>query len=242
MPRVRSDAAHETMITTIKQAARALMVEKGTAGVTIRGIAKKLAVTPPALYTYFHSVDDLITALIVENFTALSDALAEAARQAHRENPVVRLRGVLRAYRQWAVDHPLDFQLIYGNPIPGYVAPREVTVPAVARGFAVIIRTIEGVLKTERYQPQPPYDRVPQALMGRIAQLRQDYVAAEPDAEAVSDMAFYLGIVGWSQMHGLITLEVLNHLQGVVTNTGQHFQTQMRFMIQSFGIIVRENE
>ncbi|HRE46550.1 MAG TPA: TetR/AcrR family transcriptional regulator, partial [Aggregatilineales bacterium] len=239
--RVRSDAAHETMSITIKQAARALMVEKGTAGVTIRGIAKRLAVTPPALYTYVHSVDDLITALIVEDFTALSDALAAAA-QMKKETPVLRLRGVLRAYRQWAVDHPMDFQLIYGNPIPGYVAPREVTVPAVARGFAVIIRTIEDVLKTERYQPQPPYDRVPQALTGRIAQLRQDYAAAEPDAEPVSDMAFYLGIVGWSQMHGLITLEVLNHLQGVVANTAHHFDTQMRFMIQSFGIIVRDNE
>ena len=39
------------------------------------------------------------------------------------------------AYREWAIAHPVDFQLIYGNPIPGYDAPAEITVPLARRPF-----------------------------------------------------------------------------------------------------------
>jgi AcrR family transcriptional regulator len=117
--RKRNGALNEAAVLAIKQHARQLMAEEGTAGLSIRGIAKMMEVTPPAIYHYFASLEDLITTLIAEDFNGLADAL-EAARDASSAATAGgKLLEVVVAYRQWALDHPVDFQLIYGNPIPG---------------------------------------------------------------------------------------------------------------------------
>ena len=42
----------------IKAAAREEMAEHGTAGLTLRGTARRLGVTAPAIYNYFPRLDD----------------------------------------------------------------------------------------------------------------------------------------------------------------------------------------
>ncbi|MEZ4675940.1 MAG: helix-turn-helix domain-containing protein [Caldilineaceae bacterium] len=132
MPRQRHVELNEATSNAIKDTARKLMAEKGTAGLSLRAIARELKMTAPALYHYFPSLDDLITALIVDAFTAhaayvrqTSDAAAQAGASTTEQ-----LWAALLAYRRWALKQPIDFQLIYGNPIPGYSAPAAVTVPA----------------------------------------------------------------------------------------------------------------
>jgi AcrR family transcriptional regulator len=109
------------------------MEEKGTAGLSLRAIARELGVTAPAIYNYFPRLEDLITALITNAFTDLAEAM-EYCREQNDEKPrIFQIKAMIYAYRQWAVDHPVDFQLIYGNPIPGYQAPFEVTGPLARR-------------------------------------------------------------------------------------------------------------
>ena len=74
-----------------------------------------------AVYRYFPSRDDLITALIVEAYDSLGGA-AEAA--AAVETASSRWPAVCRVIRAWALDHPHEYALIYGSPVPGYVPPR----------------------------------------------------------------------------------------------------------------------
>lgn len=231
MPRIRDQENYQATLQQVKATARRLMAEHGTAGLSVRGIAKALDLTPPAIYTYFPSLDDLITALITDNFNALADAL-EAARDAAESDAVARLLAVLMAYRAWALAHPVDFQLIYGNPIPEFSAPREVTVPAVVRGFRVMVEALEHVLQSPEYTPAPPYESVPAFLAKQLDAMRAQ------DGYAVSAMAMYLGVVGWSQLHGLIVLELFNHLGPVVIDTDAHFRDQTRRMLRAFGVQV----
>ena len=125
-PRPTREHAHERidMITRIKAVARQQMAEHGTAGLSLRGIAREMGITAPAIYNYFPRLDDLITALIVDAFTALADAIeaAESAVQSEACGP--KILASCLAYREWAIAHPVDFQLIYGNPIPGYTRRR----------------------------------------------------------------------------------------------------------------------
>src|SRR3954454_14822783 len=139
MPPTRREQQYAATSAEIKDIARRLMAEHGTAGLSIREVAREMRMTAPALYHYFANRDALITALILDAFNALADALEQARADAATYTPVQQLKAVLIGYRAWALAHPIDFQLIYGNPIPGYEARREVTVPAVARGFQVII-------------------------------------------------------------------------------------------------------
>ncbi|CAG0992138.1 putative HTH-type transcriptional regulator [Anaerolineae bacterium] len=230
MPKVRQDALRGAAIQAIKDTARHLMAEQGTAGLSVRGIAKALHLTPPALYTYFTSLDDLITALITDNFNALADTLEHARDALPVEDPVAQLEAVMNAYRQWAVDHPVDFQLNYGNPIPGYHAPREITVPAVVRSFVVIVGLIERIVQSERYAPNPPYDTVPPRLQPALQRVITE------GGYPVSELALYLSVSGWGEIHGIIMLELFHHIQALVGDTATYYQEQIRRMMRAFGI------
>lgn len=232
MPRVRHEESFEAAGREIKEIARRLMVENGTEGLTIRGIAKELGKTPPAVYTYFPSLDDLITALIADAFNALADALETARDSVISDNPVEKLTAVLMAYRGWSVEFPMDFQLIYGSPIHGYKAPREMTVPAVIRGFAVIVGLIEAIIQLDPSIPHPPYRNIPSSLEATI----QGLIAR--DRYPISAHAMYLGFIGWTTLHGIIMLELFNHLQPVLGDVETYYREQMLNMMRAFGVKV----
>lgn len=223
--RLRQETAQE-----IKDTARRLLAEHGTSGLSLRAIAREMGMSAAALYHYFPSLDDLITRLIVENFTALAEALEYARDNSSASAGVGRLEAVLMAYRAWAVEHPVDFQLIYGNPIPGYVAPREVTVPAVVRGFSVIVGLIHQLIETGEIRPQPPYDQLPPEIEAHM----QALIAR--DGYPVSPQALYLGVVGWTALHGILMLELFNHLQPVVGDVANYYHDQVRRLLITIGL------
>lgn len=230
MPRQRDDTVYEETQATIKAIARQQMAEDGTAAISLRGIGRAMDVTAPALYRYYPTRDDLITALIVDGFNGLADAL-EAADAARDTQPVPeRLFGVLVAYRQWAIDHRVDFQLIYGNPIPGYVAPREVTVPAVIRTFVPVVRLMEMALQSGALVPKPPYDVIPAA----VEQHEQALIAE--GGYPISALAYHLTMVGWTQVHGIIVLEMYEHLGPNVGDVDQFYEMAIRALLTSMGM------
>ena len=116
----RRDRMRDLTIAEIKATARQQMAESGTAGVSLSAIARAMELSAPALYRYFASRDDLVTALIVDAFNDLADDDPGGRSRLWRPAYADRLLACL-AYREWAIAHPVDFQLIYGNPIPGYV-------------------------------------------------------------------------------------------------------------------------
>ena len=196
------------------------MAENGTAALSLRAIAAEMQITAPAIYRYFENRDALITALILDAFNGLADAL-EQARDSHASlDTVERLTVVMLAYRAWAVTHSTEFQLIYGNPIPGYVAPRDVTVPAVVRGFVVTIALLSEIMAT--HPLRQPYANIPDDLRAHFSMM-----VAE-GGYPITEEAFYVGIMMWSQFHGIIMLELFNHIQANVGNVELYYRTQIK--------------
>ena len=81
MPRPRNQDAREELSEAIKATARQQMAAQGTAGLSLRAIARDLGMTAPAIYHYFPRLEDLITALVVDAFNGLADAMETAAAQ-----------------------------------------------------------------------------------------------------------------------------------------------------------------
>ena len=52
--------------------------ELGAASLSLRGIAREMGVTAPALYRYYQDRDALVTALLIDAFTAFGSALETA--------------------------------------------------------------------------------------------------------------------------------------------------------------------
>ncbi len=230
MARKRNEELNAATAQAIKSVARQLMAEEGTNGLSVRGIAKVLDLTPPAIYHYFASLDDLTTALIVDSFNALADALEAASARSTALTAGGKLIDVLIAYRQWAVDYPIDFQLIYGNPIPGYVAPSDLTVPAVVRTFVATVVLIEEALQAGELTPVPPYNDIPLVVESRLQEL-----IAEGDYP-IAIISFYLAMIMWTQIHGIIYLEVFHHIQPNVGDVAVFYETQIRNMLITMGL------
>jgi AcrR family transcriptional regulator len=210
----------------IKAIARRQMAEQGTAAISLRGIAREMEVTPTALYRYFASHDDLITDLILDAYNAHADALEAADSKVAVAAYKSRMYAVLTAFRGWAIEHPTDFQLIYGNPIPGYHAPDEPTLEAARRNMAVVVNILNGAMEAGKLKPQ--HTEIPQSVAEQITR------ANSYDAP---DMLVYIGMIGWARVHGIIMLELFNHIQNVVGDTAAFYQHQLQSLIQDVGLI-----
>lgn len=220
-PRRTADTENTDMPGQIRAAARRQMAEHGTAGITLRGIARELGITAPAIYNYYPRLDDLITALIVDAFNALADAMEAAEAAVDSELCGLKIIACCQAYRQWAVAHPVDFQLIYGNPIPGYVAPPEITVPLARRPFDGLFRLfLEAYQSGELVVPEE-YEPVPASITGHFAAWLPTGGYDFPDA------LLCLLMSGWARIHGLVMLEMFEHIGPVVGDPAAFFRYEI---------------
>lgn len=220
-PRRTTQADSPDMPSQIKAAARRQMAQHGTAGISLRGIARELGITAPAIYNYFPRLEDLLTALIVDAFNALADAIqaAETAVQSATCGP--KILASCLAYREWAVAHPVDFQLIYGNPIPGYVAPAEVTVPLARRPFDGLFRLFLEAYQAGELVIPAEYDPIPASIRAHFADWLPKAGYDFPDA------LLCLLMSGWARIHGMVMLELFEHLGPVVGDTEAFFRHEV---------------
>ncbi|GIG25874.1 TetR/AcrR family transcriptional regulator [Cellulomonas denverensis] len=126
---VRARARRE-LVQRITDTARRQLAEVGAAGLSVRAVTRELGMAPSAVYRYFPSRDALLTTLIVEAFQGVADAALGAERAVARDDLAGRWTAVYRAVRDWGLARPHEYALIYGSPVPGYVAPEETAEPA----------------------------------------------------------------------------------------------------------------
>jgi AcrR family transcriptional regulator len=225
----RREKLRQEMLADIKTAARQQMAENGTAAISLSAIARALEVSQPALYRYYASRDDLVTALIVDAFDALAVALAEAQQGLPTEAYSRRLMAVILRYREWALEHPVDFQLIYGNPIPGYQAPYEVTAPSSWRSFVVILNILDQAYTGGALQPPASYIQAVEKLNLRLPLIDDEQGVALPA------VVLYIGMTGWYRIHGMIMLELFHHVQAMLPEPGAFYRHEVEELMRSAG-------
>lgn len=178
----------------ILAAARAEVAAHG-ADMSMRAVAREVGLVSSAVYRYFPTREALLTAMIVESYGRLDQALAQAD---DASLPGGRRWAALgRALRAWARDRPQEFQLIYGTPLPGYAAPPE-TVPAATSVAAHFLRVGAGA-------PVGGFDG--EELEGQLAGL-----VAQGQAASASGAAAVLAEL--AALLGLVMLELGGHLVG----------------------------
>lgn len=216
----------------IKAAARRQMAEHGTAGLSLRAIARELGITAPAIYNYFPRLDDLITALIVDAFTALAEALeaAGAPARGRRAGLSGQFADIVRAYRAWAVAHPTDFQLIYGNPIPGYTAPAALTAPLAARPFQQLLGLLQAGWNQGLITVPAAYQPVPKVIAKHLKEFQRAAGLNVPDA------VICLLTSGWARIHGQVFLELHQHVQPLIGDPAAFYELELRAYLSLLGL------
>lgn len=99
----------------IVAAAKKLLAESGRAeDVSIRAVADAVGVTPPSIYLHFADKNDLLSAVVVDVFRELDDAMIVGA--AEQETPLARLRAYGMSYIRFAVSHPEHYRIAAMDP------------------------------------------------------------------------------------------------------------------------------
>jgi AcrR family transcriptional regulator len=206
MTTTRRERVRAATIIEIKEIARRHMAEKGAAALSLRAIAREMGMTSPALYRYFASRDDLVTALIVDAYNAFADAL-EAARDSCAENDHAgRLTAIAHAYRNWALVSPQEYALIFGTPIPAYEAPPDVTGPVAARSMMVFL----GILLSAQQSGQADFSDARANYSPAVQAQIQPWI--DKLLFGGDPAILYLAISSWGMIHGLVSLEIFGHL------------------------------
>lgn len=192
--------AREQNIARIKNLALDQLAESGAAALSLRAIARELNLVSSAIYRYYASRDELITALIIDAYDDLAAHLEEAARQ-DRRAPRRRWADTCHALRAWATTQPHRFGLIYGSTIPGYAAPQDTVAPAarVVMAFCAPV-SAAGV--------ERPAARVPRSLGAQL-----DVVASALGLEISRPTALTL-VGAFAGLIGALTLELNGQFVG----------------------------
>lgn len=215
---------HRQTMADILQYAHRQLAAEGSAGLSLRAIARELGLVSSAIYRYVPSRDELLTLLIEESYNAFGDAVEAAEARCRRDDLGRRWLVIGRAVRRWAVANPAEWALLYGSPVPGYHAPAERTTAAGSR-VPILILT---VLADANLEPSPDDPPMTAALHRELDRLRPAFPGdLKPEV-------FARGLLAFASLCGLVSLE----LNGQFTNTVTQFPAHLDHQLVRLGAVL----
>ena len=222
----RAQARIDT-IEQIKQIARAHLAADGP-NLSLRAVARDLGVVSSAVYRYFASRDELLTALIIDGYTSMADEIEAAEGAVARRDLAGRWWAIGRAARAWALDNRHEYALLYGSPVPGYAAPQDTVGPA-SRPIVLAMAILrDGV---ERGVIEAPADRLAKPVRADLDAIRQDL-----DYAGVPAPLLARGMSMWTLLFGTISFELFGRFTGAITDYDAYFEHQLRVMTKYLGL------
>jgi AcrR family transcriptional regulator len=209
--------AHQQTMADILRIAHQQLTTEGSAGLSLRAIARELGLVSSAIYRYVPSRDELLTLLIEESYTAFGDAVEAAEARCRRDDLGRRWLTIGRAVRRWAVANPAEWALLYGSPVPGYHAPPERTTAAGSRVPLLVL----GLLADAQLEPSEDDPPMTAALHRELERVSP----ALPGALKPEILA--RGLLAFSSLCGLVSLELFGQFTNTVTQFPAHLDHQL---------------
>lgn len=222
-PRGRRERLRTATIAEIKRLARELLVSGGPQAISLRAIAREMGMTPSGLYRYYPSLNALVDELCGDLFDELHQAVEAAGDAAGNDDPTRRMGYMARAFRRWALDHPVEFGLMLGPPPSGVTT-----------------------MWADRDQPHASTMRFGSAFLNEFAEMwRRRMVVAPPDDVLERDLRPHLGrymqrrgddlplgvvftfLTAWTRLYGLVAMEVFGHMRWALAEAEALFELEL---------------
>src|SRR6478609_11521975 len=91
-------------------AARDLFLEAGEPGFSLREVARRVGISPAAVYRHFEGKEALIFAACTQGFEVFSSYLVRALSA---QTPLERALAACDQYRAFGIENPLDYRFIF---------------------------------------------------------------------------------------------------------------------------------
>ncbi len=229
----RRERARADTLRDIRLASRRVLVEHGVEGLALRAIAREVGLTPPALYRYFTSREELVERVVADLYDELCDVMEAARDGVGTDAPGTRMLVTARAFRTWATTHPAEFGLLFGSAADGVVPETEVGEgPAAVAGrrFGGVFAGLFAEIHLRRPFPVPADDDLDP---GYRDQLRA-WCADLPVELPLGAMSVFLSC--WVRLYGLVCMEVFGHLRFALADAGPLFEAEMRALGERLGV------
>jgi len=221
--RVRAELTRE-----ITDIARRQLATEGAGGLSLRAVTRELGMVSSAIYRYFPSRDDLLSALIIDGYNALGEAVERADAACPRGDFTSRWLAACHGVRDWALAHPHEYALLYGSPVPGYHAPQE-TIAARLRDVMVLGSLISQAHKAGALDPPALTDAPP-------APLRQDADTLRSLMPGVSDDLVFRAITAWTGLYGWVNFELFGQFENTIVERRTAFEHSARLLAATMGL------
>lgn len=230
--RTARDRIREEVTREILNVARRHLARDGAPALSLRSIARDLEMAPSALYRYFSGRDALLSALILGAYESLADGAERASEAAYQREgaDAQRWLAVPRAMRAWALSHPHEWGLIFGSPVPDYVAPESTVVPY-ARLAAVLVRPLFEAHRSGRLRAGANEAAPSGQLDAALAPVMDNLLPGVP-TETVA-----LALQAWATLIGVISLEIFGHWRNTVLEPEVFFDETMANLAPFIGLL-----
>jgi AcrR family transcriptional regulator len=123
-------------------AAEAVLVREGPGGLTVRAVASEAGIAPMGVYNRLGGKDGLVDALLIKGFDRLRAYMDAAVTDAGQPSSHGRMVGCGMSYRQFALDNPHFYAIMFEDAIPHDHENAEVEEHAHAT-FGALVRMVE---------------------------------------------------------------------------------------------------
>jgi AcrR family transcriptional regulator len=195
-------------------------------GISLRSIAAEMGMTAPALYRYVDSYEDLVYRIGADIYDDLVATLETARDRQPADDPAAQIVAASTAFRQWSLAHRREFGLIFTNPATSVVTDgQKICAAAGARFGALFSDLFVKVWKQHRFAVADEAEIDP-SLRDRMRGGEADHSDFD---EHWRDASIPLGLQWhflriWSRLYGTVTLEVYEHVDSAVVESGALFR------------------
>jgi AcrR family transcriptional regulator len=235
----RRDRLRASTTKEIIQIARRLLVEQGSAAISLRAIAREMGMTAPALYRYFASHEELIQHVIADIFTELADYTEEAVTLAGEsatagpaaatQPTVTNLLAASKAFRSWAIDHPAEFGLVFGTPLPGVEMLHDDPLGECGMRFGgIFLRLFDDLWRIRPFSIQAD-DEIGPSLRPQLARYR-DLLGTDLPLGVLETF-----LRCWVLLYGTVSLEVFGHLKFALDDSEPMFELMLTDLAAMIG-------
>jgi AcrR family transcriptional regulator len=227
--RTARERVRAELIGEITDIARTHLARDGAAGLSLRAVAREMGMASSAIYRYFASRDDLLTALIVDGYNAIGEVAEKADESCARDDHTGRWLAVGHAIRDWALAHPHEYALLYGSPVPGYQAPQDTIAPA-ARTIGTFCRVIGDAYHAGALDLPGGFPVPPESLASDAEVIREAVLPGVPDDVIARALTV------WPSVYGIVSFELFGQFENVVTHRAEAFDHGMRSLGRLVGL------
>ncbi|WP_062433559.1 TetR/AcrR family transcriptional regulator [Herbidospora daliensis] len=216
----RRERVRQQTIKEIKERSFELLDAGGVTDVSIASVGKAMGMSPPALYRYFPSREALLEALVVDAYADLGSTTAAAARTEPPLDAPARIARIAQAWRRWALTHPRRYAMLFSD--------RSATAQDTPEGVAGVNQGMLQLLAALQEIAEPtPHTTTP--LDESLVRWGQA-IGAPP---GMSPLALRLGVLCWSRLHGLVSLEISGAFAAMGLDAAQLAATEMQTVIDT---------